>query len=202
MLSNACFTAALSRTRIAVSMPSMTRSPAATCSGGPRASHARVCQSVNDVGEPCAGEPHARFDAAAGGNPGPVGHAARSSDASRRPYHQARHEPVEVAGKLLLQAGGRLKGEAVALWLLGRRSGSQDRAPESSASTGSLAGSLQARRSARSPYPREAGCSWVASKGRRDTNVRLGSTAPDVCLDDLRGLHPRLRASYPGSCRG
>jgi hypothetical protein len=28
---------------------------------------------VNDVGEPCAGEPHARFDAAAGGNPGPVG---------------------------------------------------------------------------------------------------------------------------------
>jgi hypothetical protein len=29
--------------------------------------HARVCQPVNDVGEPCAGEPHARFDAAAGG---------------------------------------------------------------------------------------------------------------------------------------
>jgi len=28
-----------------------------------------ACQSVNDVGEPCAGEPHARFDAAAGGNP-------------------------------------------------------------------------------------------------------------------------------------
>ncbi len=27
-----------------------------------------VCQPVNDVGEPCAGEPHARFDAAAGGN--------------------------------------------------------------------------------------------------------------------------------------
>src|SRR5215212_2306467 len=29
--------------------------------------HARVCQPLNDVGEPCAGEPHARFDAAAGG---------------------------------------------------------------------------------------------------------------------------------------
>ena len=28
---------------------------------------------MNDVGEPCAGEPHARFDAAAGGNLGPVG---------------------------------------------------------------------------------------------------------------------------------
>jgi hypothetical protein len=44
---------------------------------------------VNDVGEPCAGEPHARFDAAAGGNPGPVGYAARSPDASRRPYDWA-----------------------------------------------------------------------------------------------------------------
>jgi len=41
---------------------------------------------VNDVGEPCAGEPHARFDEAAGGNPGPVGYAAQSSEASRRPY--------------------------------------------------------------------------------------------------------------------
>ena len=41
---------------------------------------------MNDVGEPCAGEPHARFDAAAGGNRGPVGHAARSPDTSRRPY--------------------------------------------------------------------------------------------------------------------
>jgi hypothetical protein len=49
-----------------------------------------VCQTVNDVGEPCAGEPHARFDAAAGGNPGPVGHAARSPDTSRRPYKATR----------------------------------------------------------------------------------------------------------------
>jgi len=48
--------------------------------------HGCVCQPVNGVGEPCAGEPHARFDAAAGGNPRPVGHAARSPDASRRPY--------------------------------------------------------------------------------------------------------------------
>src|SRR3954452_19865913 len=30
--------------------------------------HARVGQPVNDVGEPCAAEPHARFDAAAGGD--------------------------------------------------------------------------------------------------------------------------------------
>jgi hypothetical protein len=37
--------------------------------------HHCVCQPVNDVGEPCAGEPHARFDAAAGGAPAPVGPA-------------------------------------------------------------------------------------------------------------------------------
>ena len=30
--------------------------------------HACVCQPVNDVGEPCAGEPHARFEVAAGGH--------------------------------------------------------------------------------------------------------------------------------------
>jgi hypothetical protein len=51
--------------------------------------HGCVCQSVNDVGEPCAGEPHARFDAAAGGNPGPVGHGRTAPDASRRPYKGA-----------------------------------------------------------------------------------------------------------------
>ena len=38
---------------------------------------------VNNVGEPCAGEPHARIDAAAGGNQ-PVGTAAQPG-ASRRP---------------------------------------------------------------------------------------------------------------------
>ncbi len=54
-----------------------------------------ACQPVNDVGEPCAGEPHARFDAAAGGNPGPVGSAARSPDASRRPY-KARSTPASA----------------------------------------------------------------------------------------------------------
>jgi hypothetical protein len=49
-----------------------------------------ACQPVNDVGEPCAGEPHARFDAAAGGNLGPVGYAVRCQDASRRPYKRGR----------------------------------------------------------------------------------------------------------------
>ena len=30
--------------------------------------HACVCQPVNDVGEPCAGEPPARFEVTAGGH--------------------------------------------------------------------------------------------------------------------------------------
>ena len=38
--------------------------------------HDCVCQLVNDVGEPCAREPHARFDAAAGGAPSQSGQHA------------------------------------------------------------------------------------------------------------------------------
>ena len=45
---------------------------------------------MNDVGEPCAGEPHARFEVAAGGIPGPVGHAVQSVESSRRPYSSER----------------------------------------------------------------------------------------------------------------
>jgi hypothetical protein len=49
--------------------------------------HDCVCLSVNDVGEPCAREPHARFDAAAGGAPSQSGqHAPHGLAASRRPY--------------------------------------------------------------------------------------------------------------------
>jgi hypothetical protein len=47
---------------------------------------------VPDVGERYAGQPHARFDAVARGNPGPVGHAARSPDISRRPHEGAGQE--------------------------------------------------------------------------------------------------------------
>jgi len=51
---------------------------------------------VNDVGEPCAGEPHARFDAAAGGNSASrLVRAAR--EASRRPYHDAADVPSRPA---------------------------------------------------------------------------------------------------------
>jgi hypothetical protein len=38
------------------------------CAKQDRACLACVCQPVNDVGEPCAGEPHARFEVAAGGH--------------------------------------------------------------------------------------------------------------------------------------
>ena len=51
---------------------------------------------MNDVGEPCAGEPHARFDAAAGGIPGPVGHAVQSVEASRRPYSPGPSEQIKT----------------------------------------------------------------------------------------------------------
>jgi Group II intron, maturase-specific domain len=59
-----------------------------------------ACQPVNAVGEPCAGEPHPRFDASAGGNPGPIGTAARFPDASRRPYNSA---PLLLPRVLLLR---------------------------------------------------------------------------------------------------
>jgi RNA-directed DNA polymerase len=45
------------------------------------------CRPVKNVGEPCAGEPHARFDAAAGGNQHQSGQHGRAvPSASRRPY--------------------------------------------------------------------------------------------------------------------
>jgi hypothetical protein len=40
---------------------------------------------MKDVGEPCAGEPHARIDVAGGGARWPVGKPARLADASSRP---------------------------------------------------------------------------------------------------------------------
>ena len=42
--------------------------------------------AVKGVGEPCAGEPHARFDVAAGGNWHSVGTCRANAGASRRPY--------------------------------------------------------------------------------------------------------------------
>ena len=46
--------------------------------------------AVNGVGEPCAGEPHARIEVAAGGNPKPVGNSRAELGASRRPYTRRR----------------------------------------------------------------------------------------------------------------
>ena len=49
-----------------------------------------ACLTVNGVGEPCAGEPHARFEAAAGGNHDQSGQRGRTRlGASRRPYSWA-----------------------------------------------------------------------------------------------------------------
>jgi hypothetical protein len=82
----------------------MTRSPAATLWKArgevlsPRwngETHGCVCQSVNDVGEPCAGEPHARFDAAAGGNPG---QSAKSVRPRKPPADPTRGEGAPRGG--------------------------------------------------------------------------------------------------------
>ncbi|MCA1700223.1 MAG: hypothetical protein LC790_15495, partial [Actinobacteria bacterium] len=51
---------------------------------------------MKNVGEPCAGEPHARFDAAAGGDQHQSGqHALRG--ARRLPPTLPRHRPNEVS---------------------------------------------------------------------------------------------------------
>jgi hypothetical protein len=51
--------------------------------------------TVKDVGEPGAGEPHARFDEAAGGNWHQSGsHTPHGAGASRRPYRDPRRCPL------------------------------------------------------------------------------------------------------------
>ena len=89
---------------------------------------------MKGVGEPCAGKPHARFDAAAGGNQ-PVGQTLpRGTGASRRPDHKYRDEAqypdgqlyndyMAVLEALLKQVGGKI------LWrtnVLGHVVGNQD----------------------------------------------------------------------------
>jgi hypothetical protein len=64
-----------------------------------------VCQPVNDVGEPCAREPHARFDAAAGGNTGPVGNAARSLDGLPPTLQLRRLDPASASARRGTGAG-------------------------------------------------------------------------------------------------
>jgi hypothetical protein len=71
--------------------------------------------AAKNVGEPCAGEPHARFEVAAGGNQDQLGqHEPRSPGASRRPYIDAKppapNRPGEVIANWLkrqaLREGG------------------------------------------------------------------------------------------------
>jgi hypothetical protein len=67
---------------------------------------------VNDVGEPCAGEPHARFDAAAEGNPGPVGHG-RAVPGNLPPTVQQQQRSADYAQAAALDVVSR----PVLLWL-------------------------------------------------------------------------------------
>src|SRR5712691_3379633 len=56
--------------------------------------------AVKNVGEPCAGEPHARFEVAAGGNRNQSAIAARNwappADPTRRRASESRERPVTV----------------------------------------------------------------------------------------------------------
>src|ERR671935_1101765 len=52
-----------------------------------RAIQARARHQVKDVGEPCEGKPHARFEAAAGGDQRQSATSRTASGASRRPYY-------------------------------------------------------------------------------------------------------------------
>ena len=71
--------------------------------------------AVNDVGEPCAGEPHARFDAAGTGNGAdltkgtgvaqPTGKPAAHE--GPRPYRQRATAPVPDPTSGLMAAAGR-----------------------------------------------------------------------------------------------
>jgi len=60
-----------------------------------------ACLAMKDVGEPCAGELHARFDAAAGGVMGQSAKPARPTDASRRPYIDGGRQLIEANGMRL-----------------------------------------------------------------------------------------------------
>src|SRR6266540_3079180 len=53
--------------------------------------------AVKNVGEPCAGEPHARFEVAAGGNRHQSAQP-RGAGVSRRPYIELASRRVHIAG--------------------------------------------------------------------------------------------------------
>ena len=65
--------------------------------------------SVNDVGEPCAGEPHARFDGR-----GLETEHQRCHRASPRPYTLGIYWPANKLSKFGWVRGGQLTGEVVA----------------------------------------------------------------------------------------
>jgi hypothetical protein len=144
---------------------------------------------VNDVGEPCAGEPHARFDAAAGGNPGPVGHAARSRTPPADPTHRARGGQLSGVTWLLLQAGERPKEKP-----LGRGRTGDDAAASAasraSASTGSFAVELVAPRPIGDRFRAER----VSAGPSAQTRVRGIGGARSARFGDHCGGEPRSLA--------
>ena len=63
--------------------------------------------AVKNVGEPCAREPHARFEVAAGGNQDQSGqHVPRGPGASRRPYSHGVSALVVLTSVFAMAGGG------------------------------------------------------------------------------------------------
>jgi hypothetical protein len=152
--------------------------------------------AAKDVGEPGAGEPHARFDEAAGGNWHQSGsHRPHGAGASRRPYLDSDRSACQVPDKSrrsLLSSCG---------LFLSMRSGGAGEAI-SQAFTNECVAS-RARRDAGTPARRlrsisSAMCDWThfLIPRRQIMDVRPGNETPaksDRQLDDAR---PEARGSF------
>jgi hypothetical protein len=68
---------------------------------------------MKGVGEPCAGEPHARIDVAGGGARRPVGKPARLADASSRPCDTGGHREPNSGVFTRNGRGGETRGAAL-----------------------------------------------------------------------------------------
>ena len=159
---------------------------------------------VNGVGEPCAGEPHARFDAAGAGNgaPGhghavkqPAGetrgkvaagpHAGQRHRASPRPYPVQRGHPPAItweAARRGLRDSGTLSGTCLL-----RRSNEGGGRPRS----------FPAKSMAAASSDPGVGASLIRGSDR-DPRWRSPAEAADAFLSSPRYANPNTRRGYTG----
>jgi hypothetical protein len=114
--------------------------------------------TVKNVGEPCAGEPHARFEVAAGGNQASR-LQPRGPGASRRPYQTPRHRSSAGVSVGLGSANSKCTGSAPSTAGAWRRSldGSTSLASASLGRSSAIISALSTRRPPRrSALPSDA----------------------------------------------